>query len=189
MERPNRVHAKRIVIGLVVLVVLGALVRAILVPDDFGNHGSIFYKFYRKSAIDDELARSPRHMTNASCAQCHKHEYELQVASKHKNLSCEFCHGAWADHVNEEGKVIGHLPNPKGEAIRELCLRCHNAAIKARPKDPSVIKTVLYPDHLRQLKVRETHVCDQCHLVHAPLKYIKEAEEFFARLKKQGGSQ
>ena len=184
-EKPNITHAKRIVIGLVVLVVLGAMARAFLVPEDFGNHGSLFYKFYRKGAIEEELALTPRHLTNASCKSCHAWEYELQSRSKHKALSCEFCHGPWADHVSADGKVIGRLPNPKGaEAIRGLCLRCHNAAIQARPKDPKVIKTVLYPDHLREQKVRETHSCDQCHLVHAPLKYIREVEEFFAGLEK-----
>jgi len=185
-EKPNRTHAKRIVIGLLVLIVLGATVRALLVPKGFGNHGSLFYKFYRKGAIDDELAREPRHLTNFSCKSCHAWEYELQVNSKHRSLSCEFCHGPWADHVNSEGKVIGYLPNPKGgEAIRALCLRCHNRAIHARPKNPEVIKTVFYPDHLKKQKVKETHSCDQCHLVHAPLKYIKQADEFFAGLERE----
>ncbi|MBX6422172.1 cytochrome c3 family protein [Thermosulfurimonas sp. F29] len=186
-EKPNRTHVKRILIGLVVLVVLGGIVRTLLVPRDFGNHGSIFYKYYRKGAIDDELARMPRHMTNASCKSCHPWEYTLQSASKHRSLSCEFCHGPWADHVNARGELIGHLPDPRGkEAIRALCLRCHNGAIQARPRDPKVIKTVLFPDHLRKQHVREDHACDQCHLVHAPLYYINQVKEFWSSLGKGG---
>ena len=184
-EKPNRSHAKRIVILLVALVILGAIVRSLLVPEGFGNYGSIFYKFYRKGAVEEEAARMPRHMTNFSCKSCHAWEFALQAGSKHQGVSCEFCHGPWADHVDAKGKLVGHYPLPKDkEALRALCLRCHNAAIQARPKDPKVIKTVLYPDHLKKQKVKETHSCDQCHLVHAPLKYIREAEEFFARLSK-----
>ncbi len=185
VEKPNRSHAKRILIGLVVLIVVGGLVRSLLVPKGFGNHGSIFYKFYRKGAINDELSRMPRHMTNASCKACHAWEYELQVNSKHKGLSCEFCHGPWADHVNAKGQVICYLPNPKDKkTIRALCLRCHNGAIRARPKDPRVIKTVLLPDHLRKKHVREDHTCDQCHLVHAPLYYIHQADQIWKSLLK-----
>ncbi|QJA05689.1 hypothetical protein FVE67_02240 [Thermosulfurimonas marina] len=184
-ERPNRTHAKRIVLGLILLIVLGAVVRSLLVPDDFGNHGSLFYKFYRKGAIQDELSRSPRHLTNASCESCHPWEYQLQSHSKHRTLSCEFCHGPWADHVNAQGQVIGALPNPTDkQAIKALCLRCHNRAIRARPRDPKVIKTVLLPDHLRQKHVREDHACDQCHLVHAPLYYINQMKAIWQNLLK-----
>ena len=36
---------------------------------------------------------------------------------------------------------------------------------------------VVMPDHLESQKVKVTHICNQCHNVHAPLKYINRAKE------------
>jgi len=33
------------------------------------------------------------------------------------------------------------------------------------------------PEHLESQKVKVTHTCDQCHQVHAPLKYINRAKK------------
>ena len=162
-------HIKRIVLGLVVFAIFGLVAKIVLTPKSFGKYGP-----YRADAIHEETDREIRHMTNASCLSCHPHEATIHLTGLHKSISCEFCHGPYADHV-KAGKVYGKLPVKKREEIKALCLRCHNKAIQARPGE--VIKTVTMPEHLEKQKVKTSHTCDQCHNVHAPLKYINRAKK------------
>jgi hypothetical protein len=165
-------HALRIVLvflSVVVMAIIGLVVKAQLIPESFGVYGA-----YRADAIDEEAQRPIRHGTNTSCLGCHQYEAGIHLQGRHKTISCEFCHGTLADHA-QNGKKIGTLPVKKGDEITRLCLRCHNTEIKARSQ--VVIKTVAMPGHLRDQKVKETHSCNQCHHVHAPLKYIKRAKE------------
>ena len=170
----------RVLIILCLIIVIGGVAKFIFTPKDFGNHGSLFYKFYRLSAIDDELKRPIKHFTNSSCEKCHPVEFNMQNSSVHKSLSCEFCHGPASSHINEKGKYIGKAIVVKGKEFVNQCLRCHNGIIKAR-KIRNVVKTVLYPDHLKKMKVKVSHTCDQCHVVHAPLKNIKHVKKFFSK--------
>ncbi len=170
----------RVIIILVVIIIIGGIAKFIFTPKDFGNHGSLFYKFFRLSAIDDELKRPIKHFTNSSCLKCHPVEYNMQIMSVHKTVSCEFCHGAAASHINENGKYVRKAIIAKGKDFINQCLRCHNGIIPAR-KIRNVVKTIIYPDHLKNMKVKLTHSCDQCHVVHAPLKNIKHVKKFFAK--------
>jgi len=170
-------HVKRIAAGLVAAAVMGFLFTRLLVPESFGVHGH-----YRADAIGEEAAREIRHWTNAPCFTCHAYEANVHLNGLHKNISCEFCHGPYADHV-KDGKKTGPLPVRKGDDINTLCLRCHNKAIQARPEE--VIKTVTMPEHLFNQRVRLTHLCNQCHHVHAPLKYIKRANEIVGMLEEK----
>lgn len=169
MKSSYNSHIKRIVLGIVVMGALGFVAKAAFIPKSFGKYGP-----YRADAIDEEASLEPRHMTNASCLSCHPYEANIHLTGRHKTISCEFCHGPYADHV-KNGKVYGKLPVKTGEKIRVLCLRCHNRAIQARPGE--VIKTVVMPEHLESQKVKVTHICNQCHHVHAPLRYINRAKK------------
>jgi len=162
-------HVKRIVLGLAVFAVIGLLGKMLLTPKSFGTYGH-----YRADTIEEEAQVEIRHGTNASCFSCHKHEADIHLKGRHKTISCEFCHGTYADHI-KDGKKVGMLPVKRGEEIRLLCLRCHNKAIQARPEE--VIKTVVMPEHLESQKVKITHICNQCHNQHAPLQYINRAKE------------
>ena len=162
-------HVKRIVLGLAVFAVIGLLGKMLLTPKSFGTYGH-----YRADTIEEEAQVEIRHGTNASCFSCHKHEADIHLKGRHKTISCEFCHGTYADHI-KDGKKVGMLPVKRGEEIRLLCLRCHNKAIQARPEE--VIKTVVMPEHLESQKVKLTHICNQCHNQHAPLQYINRAKE------------
>jgi len=148
---------------------LGYIGRKVLIPESFGIYGH-----YRADAIQEEANRTIRHWTNTSCFSCHPYEGNIHLSGNHKTISCEFCHGPYADHVGD-GKKIGTLPVKKGEDIKVLCLRCHNRAIQARPKQ--IIQTVTMPAHLEDQKVKLTHTCNQCHHVHAPLRYINRAKK------------
>jgi len=162
-------HVKRIVLGLVVFAVIGLLGKMLLTPKSFGTYGH-----YRADTIEEEAQVEIRYWTNASCFSCHQHEADIHLKGRHKTISCEFCHGPYADHI-KDGKKVGMLPVKRGEEIRVLCLRCHNKAIQARPEE--VIKTVVMPEHLESQKVKVTHICNQCHNQHAPLQYINRAKE------------
>ncbi len=173
-------YLMRVVLILLIVIVAGGFFKVLFTPPDFGNHGSLFYKFYRLGAIDDELKRPIKHFTNSSCLSCHPNEYSMQIISVHKTVSCEFCHGTGASHINEKGKYIGKAIVAKGKELINQCLRCHNGKIAAR-KMRKVVKTIIYPDHLKEMKVKLTHTCDQCHVVHAPMKNIKRVRKFFAK--------
>lgn len=160
-------HVIRICMILVVVVVVGVAVRAMVLPKSFGEYGH-----YRGTAIEDEMNRPIRNGTNASCLVCHPYIREMHMEGVHKTVSCEFCHGPVADHV-KDGKVIAKLPKKQGKDIKTLCLRCHNQIIRARPKES--IKMISMPGHLEQKHVRVDHNCNQCHNVHAPLMWVKEA--------------
>ena len=166
-----------LVAGLCVLMGCGVLIKGLLVPESFGLYGP-----YRADAILEETAKPIRHGTNASCYSCHAFEAGIHQAGLHKTISCEFCHGPYADHVDGK-KKIGTLPVKTGEEITTLCLRCHNTEIKARPEQ--VIKTVAMPEHLKSQQVKLSHTCNQCHHVHAPLKYIIRAKEITGLTEKE----
>lgn len=156
-----------LVAGICIITGGGLLLKELLVPESFGVYGP-----YRADAIVENAALPIRHGTNSSCYSCHPFEAKIHKTGLHNTISCEFCHGPYADHADGR-KKIGDLPVKTGPEITTLCLRCHNTEIKARPEQ--VIKTVAMPDHLESQKVKLTHNCNQCHHVHAPLRYIKRA--------------
>lgn len=164
-----KTHLVRIAVALGVLLLVGLLARVVLLPKSFGKYGH-----YRADAIKDEMNREVRHMTNDSCLACHSHIKEVHLDGVHKTVSCEFCHGPLADHV-KDGKKIGTLPVKKKTEITDLCLRCHNQIIRARPTES--IKMVSAAKHLEDKHVRLDHTCDQCHNVHAPLMWVNMAKE------------
>lgn len=169
MQSSYNSHLKRILLGIVVVAICGYGAKRVLTPASFGQYGH-----YRADVIEEEAEIEIRHYTNASCLSCHAWEAQTHLIGKHKTISCEFCHGTYADHV-KDGKKIGTLPVKRDQEMVALCMRCHNSAITARPHD--VIKTVVLPDHLKDQKVKLTHTCNQCHHQHAPLKYIIRAKE------------
>ncbi len=162
-------HVKRIVLGLLGAAVFGFLFKTLLLPESYGVYGR-----YRADAIEEEANGEIRHWTNASCFPCHQREAGFHSKGNHKTISCEFCHGAYADHITD-GKKTAALPVKTKDELKVLCLRCHNRAIKARPGE--VIKTIAMPEHLEIKKVKVTHTCNQCHYVHAPLHYINRASQ------------
>jgi len=158
------------------MVSFGFLFKGLLLPDSFGVYGN-----YRADAINDAVEVPLRHGTNDSCFKCHSFEAKIHKAGLHKTISCEFCHGTYADHVQGDKKT-GALPVKTGNQITTLCLRCHNTEIKARSE--KVIKTVALPDHLERQQVKLTHTCNQCHHVHAPLKHINRAKQITGLMEK-----
>lgn len=128
------------------------LLRATLVPKDFGRHGH-----YRAGALEDNRARPLVHAGRAACLDCHGDIPKAMEAkaSGHRGIGCEACHGAQAAHAAAEdpGKAKPKLPE-----ARPLCLGCH-------AQDPA------RPGFLPQQDPKLHHpksVCTDCHNPHAP---------------------
>ncbi len=169
MDFSYRIRLFIVLFAIGVLAGGGFLFKELLLPDSYGLYGP-----YRGDAIAEAALVPIRHGTNMSCFKCHPHEAKIHKNGRHQTISCEFCHGTYADHITD-GKKIGTLPVKKEKEITTLCLRCHNNEIKARHEE--VIKTIAMPNHLKDQNVKVTHNCNQCHQVHAPLKYIIRAKQ------------
>ncbi len=164
MQPGYNAHIVKIAVLFLLIAVFVYPLRWLLTPSSFGAIGH-----YRADAILEEAEQKLIHGTNASCLSCHEYEFNNHAEGLHKTVSCEFCHGTFASHVNDN-KKIANMELKEGEEIKILCLRCHNDEIMARPK--TKLKTIVMPDHIRDQKVNEEHTCNQCHYVHDPLKYI-----------------
>jgi len=162
-------HLIKLIIALIVVAVVGFVARKVFTPESMGQYGH-----YRGADIEDQKNIAIRLQTNESCFACHKPIRRIHKAGIHKTVSCEICHGPYGDHI-KDGKKVGTLPVRHKQEIIQLCLRCHNKVIQARPRES--IKMVGYPQHLEEKHVRLDHTCDQCHMVHDPLLWIKEAKE------------
>ena len=172
-------HLIRIVATVILLVVCAVGVRVWFAPDNFGELGH-----YRTGAIEDEMNLPIRNQTNDSCLQCHPYIKKIHLTGVHKTVSCEFCHGPNADH-EQDGKKIAAMPVKRDAEINNLCLRCHNKIIRARPEE--AIKMIAMPQHLEEKKVRIENGCNQCHHVHDPLKWVNEAKQMMGLMEEEGG--
>ena len=105
-----------VAIGAVALLLI---VRAMVVPADFGVHGKSFtYGFHRESNIDEWKAFKVKYQGKQYCKECHEEKVAENLASPHSVIQCENCHGPAIDHPDDPET----LPI---ETDRSLCLRCH----------------------------------------------------------------
>jgi hypothetical protein len=105
----------------IAFVALILVARYILVPGDFGVHGSSFtYNFYRQGNVQDWKNFPVKYRGSEVCVECHMEKGEKIQISPHAEVQCENCHGPGLDHPETE--------NPETMTInrsRALCLRCH----------------------------------------------------------------
>ena len=141
-------HLVRLAAVMGVGVIFFLIVRAALVPDDFGVLGH-----YRASALDLNAAKPLAYAGQAACVECHSDVAEVRATAGHRAISCESCHGAAARHAEDPGAAT-----PVKPASRELCARCH----AANTGKPSWYRTVDIPDHAGDA------ACIDCHNPHDP---------------------
>jgi hypothetical protein len=133
------------IFGIGILVFL--LIRAWLVPADFGRYGH-----YRAGALADNRARAASFAGKTACLDCHSDVADAQKGSHHASFSCEACHGPLA----------GHADNPEIKPAKldpaALCVTCHRALVGRPAKFPQV-----HPkDHA------DGAACTSCHKPHHP---------------------
>ncbi|MEZ5319919.1 MAG: multiheme c-type cytochrome [Vicinamibacterales bacterium] len=121
--------------------------RAWLIPADFGVYG-----FYRAGALDAVRAQPIKYAGQTPCLDCHAEVDELRQTERHRNVSCEACHGPSAAHV-EDFSIAPATLDP-----RALCLRCHTALAGK----PDFMPQIVPADHF------EDAACTECHAPHAP---------------------
>lgn len=146
------------------------IVRAWLVPSDFGKYG-----FYRAGALNDVKARPVAYAGTAACEECHAGTYDppddakkdedtiVQTAgltwpvdkhidNKHAILRCEACHGPLAPHADDPEKPVPKVGKD------HLCMTCH----KEVAGRPSAQPQVVAGDH------GDNDPCVSCHKPHRP---------------------
>ena len=136
--------------ALVLLAGLGVflIIRAIVVPKDFGKYGH-----YRPGALDMvRPAQFPtRARASASCAT--KKKTRPMAAGKHAGVRCEACHGPLAKHADDPEANVPKLPD-----VANLCRRCHEKDA-AKPKGFPQVDTVAHSQGM---------LCNTCHQPHNP---------------------
>jgi hypothetical protein len=96
---------------------------------------------------------------NDACKDCHEKSHTTVRKLRHKKLSCESCHGALADHV-QEGKKVAVAVVDKSTW---QCMNCHRQLI-SRPKSiPQFSDEVA-----KHAEVAKGEVCLKCHDAHDP---------------------
>jgi len=136
--------------ALVLLAGLGIflLIRAIVVPKDFGKYGH-----YRPGALDMVSARPISYAGEGQCILCHEEEDKAHAGGKHAGVRCEACHGPLAKHAEDPEANVPKLPD-----VANLCRRCHEKDA-AKPKGFPQVDTVAHSQGM---------LCDTCHQPHNP---------------------
>lgn len=124
------------------------LVRAWLVPEDFGLRGH-----YRAGALADNRAHPLVFAGRASCAECHDDVVTARQGGRHERVGCEACHGALAAHASAQTDAKPARPD-----ARALCVGCHDAKVGK----PAGYPQVHADEHAEQ------GPCTACHQPHNP---------------------
>lgn len=142
-----------VAIGAVLLVLL---IRAIVVPSDFGVNGRNFtYGFHRLGSINDWKNVKVKYRGREYCQECHEEQVTANQDSPHRRIACENCHGPAQSHPDDPAALTI-------DRSRELCLRCH--ARLDYPGNPRLT--------IRRAIIPESHnpgqLCRDCHNPHHP---------------------
>jgi hypothetical protein len=133
MERfKDREHLVRMAVLFLAALGVFVLLRALMVPSDFGTYGH-----FRAGALKDNASHPLAFAGRDACGECHGDIVDARKGSKHQRIGCEACHGALARHAAEPDKLKPALPNGK-----TVCLVCHlenvakpNGFPQVNPKD------------------------------------------------------
>jgi len=144
----GRMHLVRVAALFLAGLVAFVVIRALLVPADFGVYGH-----YRAGALADNRAYPLVFAGRAACAECHDDVVAARSGGRHERIGCEACHGALAAHASAQDDAKPARPDP-----RALCVSCHDARVGK-------------PTGFPQVHVRE-HApdgpCTACHQPHRP---------------------
>jgi predicted CXXCH cytochrome family protein len=148
-------HAWRPLIVAISAVAVLLLVRAKVVPSDFGVNGRSFtYGFFRKGNIDDWKAFKVKYRGKEYCKECHEEKLTEILSSPHKIIQCENCHGPAIDHPDNPATLTV-------DRSRALCLRCH-AGLPYPQSHRSELPAIDPEKH------NPDKACFECHNPHHP---------------------
>jgi len=141
------------------LVALGIIAftagRQLFVPPTYGQYGH-----YRGAAPGEARRRTPRHVGQIQCNECHEDIAKLHDKDAHARVACEACHGPGFKHKkNPETK-------PVVDRSQAACLVCHQQLL-ARPASFPQIQVA---KHYALVGVKDAKLaCVKCHSPHEPL--------------------
>jgi predicted CXXCH cytochrome family protein len=144
----DKEHLVRVAVLAVGGVMLFLLIKALLVPADFGVYGH-----FRAGALDDNRNRPLAFAGRQACADCHEDIVKARQASKHAGIGCETCHGPLAKHAADPAALEPERPDK-----RNLCLGCHHENVARPARFPQVNPN----DH------GDAGPCTSCHQAHHP---------------------
>lgn len=98
-------HITRALAIIMSILVIGAIIRAELIPSSYGKFGQ-----YRADHLAEEMALIPLHKGDESCLGCHEKEWDI-ADGRHGEIPCENCHffpSAHAEPGPEEFSVADY---------------------------------------------------------------------------------
>ena len=136
--------------AIVLLVGLGIflVVRAAVIPKEFGKYGH-----YRPGALEMIREHPVSYAGQDTCVMCHDDQATVRAAGRHAQVACEACHGPQAKHADDPGRYKPKLPD-----VATLCARCHEKDA-AKPK---TFPQVVTAEHSGGM------LCNTCHQPHNP---------------------
>jgi predicted CXXCH cytochrome family protein len=148
-------HLLRPLWVILVFVAFSIIARQFVVPSDFGvGERGFMYSFYRKSNEEEWKAFKVKYQSKEYCKECHEDKYKSNMASKHKIIQCENCHGPAIDHPENPEKLTI-------DTRRALCIRCHSY-LPYKQSFRSKVKGINPEEHNPDME------CVMCHNPHEP---------------------
>ena len=148
-------HVWRPVFVFIVVIILTLIARYFIVPRDFvvGERG-FMYSYHRASNVPEWEAFPVKYQTKEYCGECHEERYESNMASKHKLIQCENCHGPALEHPEDPEMLIV-------DRSKTQCLRCHSY-LPYPTSQRAQIKGIIPAEH------NPDEECAECHDPHEP---------------------
>jgi len=103
---------------------------------------------------------------NAACVSCHENVVASLMKRKHKQLSCESCHGALDDHAQGGEKIA----DAAIDRSTWQCLNCHADLVNKPKRFPKFRTTPKFIKHNEFISgaFPEGTTCLKCHDSHDP---------------------
>jgi hypothetical protein len=164
LKIPEQVQRLAVVIGVLVAAVL--VTRFVLIPQSL-----VARELHERSTVEAEIAKPVKFAGSAACADCHDDVVATKNKGRHRNLSCEGCHGPAAAHVADPASG-----KPTASRDRKLCPVCH-AYDAARPTGfPQINPTTHNP----------VKPCVSCHNPHdsVPSRPARSCEACHAQIER-----
>ena len=145
---------KRLLPLFAIFVIVFLIVRQLLIPESFGEHGH-----YRFNSVEDNKNKELHYAGKDMCFECHEDQVIAIDSDVHASLACETCHGPGLTHIEQETATSIIIPND-----RNFCGLCHS--LSATRKSNLIVQVDLSEHNIDQK-------CIECHNPHMPWEIIE----------------
>jgi hypothetical protein len=173
MSEPSAVsHLYRLAIVLIAAVVVFLGIVAVAMPSSW----NFDMGYWHRADALEEMKRQPliyggivdvsASKRNDACKSCHKDTTKTIRKQKHKTVSCEACHAALFDHVQEGRKVA----DAAIDRSTWQCNNCHQGFINKPDAFSQFRATEDFKKHraFKRGKYEPGTTCLKCHDAHDP---------------------